>query len=143
IKQFELWWNALLKGNLENRRGAMFVPKGVEPYDTKQKALTDGTDEWLVRICCFAFGLNPMPFVKMMNRGQEQMHHQEAVQEGVEPWQKWFCDFIDRIIALKFGWRDLTFRWHEDDPVDPVDQAKIDASDIESAIYHPDEIRRK
>lgn len=143
IKQFQQWWDSLLVGNLENRRGTKFVPDGTKVIDTKEKALTDESDQWLIRICCFAFGLNPMPFIKQMNRGQEQTHHEEAIQEGLEPWQKWFTDFMDRIIALKFGWRDLTFAWREDDPVDPVDQAKIDASDVLSAIYHPDEIRRK
>lgn len=143
IAQFERNWNSLLQGNLANRRGAKFVPGGVKPFDIREKALTDEADQWLIRICCFAFGLNPMPFLKAMNRGQEQMHHEEAVQEGLEPWQAWFTDLMNRVIALKFGWRDLTFRWREDDPVDPVDQAKIDASDILSAIYHPDEIRTK
>ena len=143
IGQFQNLWDSILKGNLANRRGTRFIPGGMTPYDTKEKVLTDEADQWLIRICCFAFGLNPMPFIKQMNKGQEQTHHEEAIQEGLEPWQKWFTDFIDRIIALKFGYRDLTFRWREDDPVDPVDQAKIDASDVLSAIYHPDEIRAK
>lgn len=143
IKQFDSWWNSMLAGNLGNRRRAQFVPHGVEPYDIREKALTDDADQWLIRICCFAFGINPMPFIKQMNKGQEATHHQEAAEEGLEPWLKWFTDFINRVIYLKFGWRDLTFHWREDDPIDPAEQAKIDASDVQSAIYHPDEIRRK
>ncbi|HJU25397.1 MAG TPA: phage portal protein [Rhodanobacteraceae bacterium] len=143
IEQFQRTWDAMLQGNLANRRTTRFIPGNMKPFDVRERVLTDEADQWLIRICCFAFGLNPMPFIKQMNRGQEQTHHEEAIQEGLEPWQKWFTDFMDRVIALKFGWRDLTFAWREDDPVDPVDQAKIDASDVANAIYHPDEVRRK
>lgn len=141
IKEFSLWWQAMLQGNLANRRGAMFVPKGVTPFDTKEKALTDQTDEWLIRIMCFFMGLNPMPFLKQMNKGQEKTHHEEAAAEGLGPWLRWYADLFDHIIRLKWGWADLEFRWEMDEAIDPAEQATIDVQLVNAKIYHPDEIR--
>lgn len=143
VADFKVWWDSVLEGNLENRRGTMFVPDGAKPFDMKAGLLTDETDQWLIRIMCFFLGLNPMPFVKQMNRGQEQTHHEEAVQEGLMPWQAYITDMINHLVRLKWGWADLEFKFDEDDPVDPVDQSKIDASDVQAGIYHPDEIRAK
>jgi hypothetical protein len=142
-KDFKTWWDSVLSGNVPERRGTQFVPFGVKPLNVKEGLLTDETDQWLIRIMCFFMGLNPMPFIKQMNRGQEQTHHEEAMQEGLAPWQAYFTDLIGHLIRLKWGFRDLKFAFDEDDPVDPVDQSKIDSSDVQAGIYHPDEIRAK
>jgi hypothetical protein len=92
---------------------------------------------------CFALGLNPMPFIKQMNRGQERQHHEEAHSEGLEPWQRWLTDLFDTVMRLKFGFGDLTFRWEEDEAIDPAEQATIDVQLVTAKVYHPDEIRAK
>jgi Phage portal protein len=142
IANFKRWWDSVLSGNLAERRGTMFLPDGTKIFNFKEGAIQDNqTAEWVIRVMCFALGLNPMPFVKQMNRGQEQTHHEEAQQEGEGPWISWLVDFIGAIVRLKFGWDDIEFRFDEADSVDPVDQSKIDASDVAAGIYHPDEIR--
>ena len=141
ISKFQNWWDSQLSGNLPARRGTRFVPAGVVPYDTKEKALTDETDQWLVRIMCFALGLNPMPFIKQMNKGQEKTHHDEAAAEGFEPWLEWTANLLTSIIALKFGYSDICFRWKEDEETDMVARATIDKIMVDAKIYHPDEIR--
>jgi hypothetical protein len=143
IKNFQLWWDSVLAGNLAGRRGAKFVPDGVKVVDTKEKALTDETDQWLIRIMCFSLGLNPMPFIKQMNRGQEKTHHDEAAQEGLEPWLEWFANLMNTIIALKFGYKDIVFRWKEDESTDEATRATIAVQYVNAKIYHPDEIREK
>jgi hypothetical protein len=143
IKNFQLWWDSVLLGNTAGRRGLRFIPEGVKPFDTKEKALTDETDQWLIRIMCFALGLNPMPFIKQMNRGQEKTHHDEAAQEGLEPWLEWFANLLNTIIALKFGYNDIVFRWKEDEATDEATRATIAVQYVTAKIYHPDEIREK
>lgn len=143
IAAFQAWWDSVLRGNLGERRGTKFVPGGLQVHDTKEKALTDQTDEWLVRICCFSLGLNPMPFLKQMNRGQEKTHHDEAAQEGLEPWLEWLANLLNVIIALKFGYRDIIFRWKEDEATNELERAQIDKIMVDAKIYHPDEIRAK
>ncbi len=91
----------------------------------------------------FCLGLNPMPFVKMMNRGQEQVHHIESNEEGLQPWLEWVANFMNTLIALKWARRDVVFRWSEEDPTEPAVQATIDKQMVDAKIYHPDEIRVK
>ena len=141
ITEFQLYWESILRGNLENRRGSMFVPKGVQPFDTKEKALKDEYDEWLTRICCYAFSVSPTPFIKQMNRATAQTHQETAVQQGLEPVLRWLSNVIDYIIATKFGFPDLCLKWEQDDPVAPTDQATIDVQLVNAKVYHPDEIR--
>ena len=143
ITKFQKTWDAMLSGNLPQRRKGLFVPAGVVPFDTKDKALTDETDQWLVRIMCFALGLNPMPFIKQMNRGQEKTHHDEAAAEGFEPWLEWTANLITSIIALKFGYDDIVFGWKEDEETDQYQRAQIEQIMVNAKIYHPDEIRQR
>lgn len=144
VSDMQTFWDALLPGNLTNRRGARFIPGGIKPIDTKEKALMDASvQEWLVRVMCFALGLNPMPFVKMMNKGQEETHHNEAAEEGRKPWLEWVANFMNTLIAMKFGRRDVVFRWVEEDDTDPKTQAEINKILLDSKMYHPDELRVK
>ena len=141
IANFKVWWDSILEGNLGNRRGTMFVPAGGKPIDMKEKALTDTTDQWLIRVMCFFLGLNPMPFVQQQNRATAQAHQQQGEEEGLYPWQQWLSDLFGQIMRLKFGFADLEFRWEEDDATNPLEQAQIDVQLVLAKIYHPDEIR--
>ncbi len=142
IKQMQEWWDSILLSNLANRRGTRFIPGGIDPIDTKEKALMDSVvQEWLVRVMCFTFGLNPMPFVKMMNKGQEETHHAEAKEEGMRPWLEWVANFMNVLIALKWARRDVVFRWTEEDDTDPKTMAEIDKILIDTGMYLPDERR--
>ncbi len=143
IAEFQVWWDALLRGNLAERRGAKFIPNGVKALDTKEKALTDETDQWLIRIMCFCMGLNPMPFIKQMNKGQEKTHHDEAQSEGLEPWLQWFGDLVAFIMRVKFGYADLKLHWEEEDALDPLEAAQVDEILVNSKLYHPDELRAR
>ncbi|HUC76721.1 MAG TPA: phage portal protein [Vicinamibacterales bacterium] len=143
MAKFKLWWDSVLQGNVQNRRGTMFVPDGAKPVDTKERILTDKSDEWLIRIMCFAFGLNPMPFIQQMNKGQEKTHHTEAHEEGEQPWRQWLGSLIDRIIRTKFGYPDLCFRWQEEEVADPLEQAQTYQIYVNAKVYHPDEVRAK
>jgi hypothetical protein len=143
IAQMQALFDSLLAGNLEQRRRARFVPGGLKPYELKAELLKDETDEWLIRIMCFSLGLNPMPFVKQMNRGQEKTHHQEAAEEGMEPIQAWLRDFFGAVNAIKFGVFDLEFTFIEDEAVEPLEAAQVDQILLSTKVYHPDEIRQK
>jgi hypothetical protein len=142
IQQMQDHFDAMLVGNLKNRRKAKFIPGGIDPVDTKEKALMDSAvQEWLVRVMAFALGLNVMPFVRMMNKGQEATHHEESKEEGLRPWLEWVSNFMNTLIALKWGRRDVVFRWVEEDDTDPKTAMEIDKMAVEARIYHPDEIR--
>ena len=141
VKQFEEYWNGLLSGDVQERRRTRFVPKGVAPVDTKDKALKDEYDEWLARVICFAFSISPQAFVKEMNRATAQTAQEAALSEGLAPLMQWVKSLIDRIIFLCFGWSDIEFKWDTMESIKPKEQAEIDKTYVDAKVLHPDEVR--
>ncbi len=141
IKQFEEYWNSILSGELGERRKTRFVPHGVTPFDTKDKALKDEFDEWIARVMCYAFSVSPQPFIKEMNRATAQTGLDSAMAEGLAPLMTWVKSTMDLIIQLKFGFKDIEFIWKEAKSIKPKDQADIDAIYLDRQVVDPDEIR--
>lgn len=141
-QQFSDWWNNLLSGQLQERRRTKFVPKGVKPLDTKEKALTDQADEWIARVACFAFGISPQGFVKEVNRATAETAQAASQSEGLAPLMMWVKSMMDRMIARHFG-ADLEFVWQSDEMVSPKDQSEIDSKYVASKILTADEVRSK
>lgn len=143
VQKFWDLWNSMLAGNLAGRRGTMMVPGQVSVKDTKEGALTDSTDEWIIRLICFAFGLSPMPFTKMMNRASGQQHAQQQKDEGIIPYLGWVAEFINHYIRMAYGYRDVVFRWEEETESDPLQEAQRFQLYLNGKVYHPDEVRQK
>jgi phage portal protein BeeE len=57
IRTFQEWFDNILAGNLAERRRARFVPSAVgKTYiPTQETELFGKAEEWLARVCCFAF----------------------------------------------------------------------------------------
>ena len=141
IKEMQDMLDSILEGNLQNRRKLRLIPAGAKVVDTREKALTDETDQWLMRICCFAFGISPMPFIKMMNRATGQQHAQQQEEEGALPVRIWVADTMNWILRFKFGFPDLQFQWVEDVASEPLEEAQRLQILTNAKILHPDEAR--
>lgn len=141
IKRFEDYWNSLLSGNIHERRKTRFVPQGVTPFDTKDKAMKDEYDEWIARIVCFAFSISPQAFVKEMNRATAQTAQEAALAEGLAPLMLWVKSLMDRIIQQVFGYLDIEFKWDTEESAKPKEQAEIDKIYVDAKVLHPDEVR--
>lgn len=141
IKQFKLWWDSLLEGNVNTRRGTMFVPDGVAPINTKEAALKDEYDEWLARVVCYAFSISPQPFVKETNRATAQTALEQAKAEGLAPVMQWVKEFMDAMIVRLWGRSDIEFWWDEEEAVDADTRSKIDERYVKNNVLHPDEVR--
>lgn len=122
IKQFQKYWDSLTN---TSKHRARFIPAGVDPIDTKEKAIKDEADEWLARIMCFAFSIAPTPFIKQMNRSTSETAQDASLKEGEAPLMQWTSSFVNRIIRVGFGWSDLEFVWEDEESVDPLENAKI------------------
>jgi hypothetical protein len=140
LAQFELMWNTMLSGNLVARRQAKFVPANTKLINTREAQLKDEYDEWLARICCFAFGTNPQPFIKMMNRATAQTMKESADEEGVAPWQSTIEDIINDIIQNYFGYEDLVMAFKPLSELDPVKRAQADQIDISTGLKSIDQV---
>ncbi len=141
IKQFSQWWQGLLAGNTANRSRAMFVPSGVMPVDTKEKALHDQFDDWLARVVCYAFGISPGGFVKDQNKATAGVAKDIASEEGLQPVMQWTKSLIDYIIVKHFGFTDLCFTWSAEQDHDPLQQAQINQIYLAAKVVTPDEVR--
>ena len=141
IKQFYDWWQSMLAGNTAGRAKTMFVPNGVMPVDTKEKALKDEFDEWLARVVCYAFGVSPTPFVKQVNRATAQVQKDASAEEGVAPMADWVKNLIDGIIWRYFGYTDLEFTWATEKDPDLFQQAQINQIYLATGVKQINEVR--
>jgi hypothetical protein len=141
IKEFSAWWQSMLAGNTAERARAMFVPSGVTPVDTKEKALHDQFDDWLARIVCYAFSVSPQGFVKDQNRATANTAKAIAAEEGLLPIMQWVKGVIDTVIWRYFGFMDLEFEWDQEEDHDPIQQAQINKIYLDAKVVTPDEIR--
>jgi PAS domain-containing protein len=141
IAQFQNYWDSLLEGDTAARRHAKFVPNGTNPIFTKEGTLKDEYDEWIARIVCFAFSVNPTPFIKQQNRATADNAQSQAIQEGLLPQMKWVKGVMDLILAKWWKRPDLQFTWGEEAELNALDQAKVDQIYVTAKVKHPDEVR--
>lgn len=127
IAQFQTWFDSMLQGNLAERSRARFVPNAVgKTYiQTKEGELFGKAEEWLARVTCFAFSINPQPFVAMMNRATADSAQETAQAEGLAPLQSWIKSLMDTVIIEDFNSPDLMFKWEDEEPLDPAERQKV------------------
>lgn len=141
IRQFQEYWDSLLEGNTASRRHLKFIPDGVTYRPTKEAALKDEYDEWLARVVCFAFSIEPTPFVRQTNRSTAETARNQSLAEGLAPLKRWVKSLIDLIIWRYFSAADIEFDWIDDDALDPLTQARINQIYVAAKVLHPDEVR--
>ena len=141
IKQFQEWWDSVLSGNSQAKRGTRFVPGGMVPYNTKDQVLKDSYDEWLARIVCFAFSISPQAFSTHMNRATAETAADAAHSEGLLPLMKWVQSLINKVLLDFFKITDLEFSWVADSSVNALTQSQIDVAYVAAKIKDPNEVR--
>jgi portal protein len=127
IKEFQQYWDALLEGNLAQRRHAKFVPGGVAKtfIPTREGELKGAFDEWLARVVCFAFSISPQAFTDHMNRATAETAQAAALSEGLAPIQNWVKQLIDYLLITEFDAPDLEFAWRDEHEIDAQKLAGI------------------
>lgn len=127
IRDFQDWFDALLTGNTEKRRGALFVPGEVAKsyVPTKDAEMFGAAEEWISRLVCFAFGIPHQALVKEVNRATADNAAEQAIEDGLAPVMTWVKSIMDSILLDQFGEEELEFRWLDDKPMDPTIQDKI------------------
>lgn len=141
IADFQKHFDAMLSGNLGQRRHVRFMPGDFKYQETKPPLLKDAYDEFLSRIICFVFSISPEPFVGQVNRATAETSHARATDEGLAPLMRFVRGLIDRIIACEFASPDLEFAWSETRAQDPGQAAQIDVAYVGAGILTPDEVR--
>jgi hypothetical protein len=142
IKDFQSYMDTLLSGQLSQRRKLRMVPGEFKYQEAKPYDLKEQYDEWLARIICFAFSIDPTPFIQHVSRTGAQTTRSRALEEGLTPTQRWMKVIIDRILEEDFQSPDLEFVYLEEREQDPSAQANIDVVYAKAGIKSIDEIRQ-
>ncbi len=144
IKEFQQYWDALLEGNLAQRRHAKFVPGGVARtfIPTREAELKGAFDEWLARIVCFAFSISPQGFLAQMNRATAETAQEAALAEGLAPVQNWVKQLVDYVLITEFDAPDLEFCWRDERAIDAQKAASVAQIYVTNGIKTVNEARR-
>ena len=143
IKRFQEYFDLLLSGETAERRKLRYVPGELSRNfkETKQPPLKDVYDEWLARVVCFAFSIEPTPFVAQVNRSVAETSREQSLSDGMSSLKNWVKALIDDILARYMDMAAYEFVWQEEESLNPKEQAEIYAIYKNAGILTADEIR--
>lgn len=143
IRRFQEYWDLLLSGETAERRKMRFVPGELSRNfkETKQPPLKDVYDEWLARVVCFAFSVEPTPFVAQVNRSVAETSREQSLSDGMSSLKNWVKALIDDVLARYMDMAAYEFVWREEESLNPKEQAEIYAIYKNAGILTADEIR--
>lgn len=146
IGLFQAYWDSLMMsddGDMAERRRLKFVPGEIAKniHETKQPPLKDLFDEWLARVACFAFSIEPTPFVAQVNRAVAETSRGQSLAEGLTPYRFHVKSVIDEILLDDFAADDLEFDWVDEEVIDAKTKCDIDVALVGAKVFHPDEVR--
>lgn len=127
IRAFQDYWDAYFTGDTAARRKAKFVPGGVAKtfIPVREPELKNMYDEWLARLCCFAFSISSQPFVSQVNRATAETQERQASEEGLVPLLQWVKTVLDEIILVDFGFDDVVATYEASEKQDPLVESQL------------------
>jgi len=133
IKQFAEYFDELLRGNAQQRSKIFWAPEGSSLQKFKEEEsynLHNKFDEWVARVCCFAYGVSPIPFISMTNRSvAEELGDVEA--EGGAAALKMYIERVMNKIIKKYmrkpwlSWNWITDRGRTQAKIVESNKAKV------------------
>lgn len=141
VSKFQKLWDSLMEGNTAEKRRMKFVPGKVDIVATKDQMLKDTFDEWLARIVCYAFNIEPSAFVAQVNKATAETAREAALSEGLAPIMQWVKNIMDYIAGMHFGYDDIEFNWTNEKAQDPLQRAQVDKIYIDAKVVTKDEVR--
>ena len=142
IKQFQAWFDQLA-GNVSVKSRVRFLPGESKFVQTKDPMIKDERDDWIARVCCYAYSVAPNALVKQMNRASSQQIQASAIEEGKLPTLGRISELINFLIHSFFGsdYKDIEHVYDTDQQSDPAVQAKIDDMKLRNGSKKLNEVR--
>ncbi len=141
IIAYQKAWDSIFEGQTANRRRAKFVPGKVAITQTKEAILKDVFDEWLLKICAFAFSIPASAFISQVNRATAQTAKQAAEEEGLAPLLRHIKRIIDTMIQKYLGQYDLEFDWADKEETNAEAKAAIHDTKVRNGTMTINESR--
>lgn len=136
-----------LAGNLAARRELRLIQgfaqdgKDQVLFPKDGAALTDVTDDYLIRSLCFLIGVSPQRLLKMQNRSTAEAGQDAAEEEGQRPYRAWIANLINYILRFILGITDYEFAFLQETELDAAKRADADMKDVNSGIITRNEAR--
>lgn len=148
VEEMNQYLDTVLSGNLQQRRKIIFLPSSGSDNKTQivfpklnEQVLKDEFDEWLARVLCHNFGVNPQGFIKQVNRGESKEAGQAQQNEGVRPLLNWTKDLLDTIIQEDFGYPDIEAAVSLQTQMDEQTTTGVIVSQLTNGVISLDEAR--
>lgn len=141
IKQFQDYFDALMSGNLADRRKLKFMPSDFKLQEARQPPLKDLYDEWLARIICYAFSVPVTPFTSQPTRATAETLRLQASQEGLQPLKQWLKDLYDLLINVYLGEPNVEFAYNDQEETDPLELAQAQQIYVGMGAMNRNEVR--
>lgn len=128
LRQFEEYFNADLQGDDRARARLKFLPWKGELIEFAPFHYGTEIDEWMMKITCAAFGVNPaeMGFVEDVNRANGEEQSAITYRRGLRPLSVWLKQLFDRVIQQDLEQPDLEWAWDLGESADSLMQAQED-----------------
>lgn len=130
IKDYQVWWDALISGNPSQQQRIKFTPggKGVGYKPTKKPSEMRFLEyeEWLLKKCCALFDVPPQEigFTMDVNKSTGKEQTEIGLRTGLEPMLNLLTEMFGIIIAEDLGLPQLRFNWRGLDNKDEVRDAE-------------------
>lgn len=141
IREYQDYFDSRFAGNLKKRAQLTFVPHGSAPVPYKENPFKNELDEWLARLGCFFFNMDPSAFIKQVNRATAQSAKETGVQDGTEADMLYIKGLVDRMVQKYMRRPDLELVWREESQVDPHEEMEVRSGYIKVGVKSVDEVR--
>lgn len=145
IELFQRNFDAWMMGDPAMRSRMRIMPKAMaDSFKATAGSIEQKTmfDEWVTRVICFAFSIEPTPFIAQTNRSVAETAREQSLAEGIEPIKRWLKGWIDDELA-RFWSPSVEFVWDDQVVIDALVQAQIAQILVTAKIMTPDEIRER
>ncbi len=142
VVSFQKSFDARMRDPSRRFGRVVFVPTTAGALPARSEAALFGPfDEWLARVCCYAFDLPPLPFVQQQNRATAETANAEALKQGLEPEMIGWKSFMERLVKIGWGWDDIEWMYDDLDAVKPAELVESMLPAKESGVISGDEMR--
>jgi hypothetical protein len=144
VRQFQEWFNADLQGDDNARAMLKFLPWTPGFYqETAPFHYGTEIDEWMMKITCAAYGVNPaeMGFVEDVNKANGEAQENLTYRRGIKPLTVWLKQLFDRIIQQDLEHPELECMFDMGESDDTLKRAQQDQIYSTIGSITPDEIR--
>ena len=149
IKDYQIWFDALMAGNSRFTSRIKFVPGGTGVGYTATKKPEDmrfiELEKWLLMKTCALFDVQPQDigFLDNATYNNTQTQKQIGNQRGLIPTANFLKKIFNKIIRDDFGNNDLKFEWKGLQVTDDSFELDKDKSYLPLGVTTIDEIRSK